>query len=85
MTPSPIVELWIEKDRFPIEMGDEGGIDLAAVDRLQNRDHGLWRFKAAQVQMDGVGRSPYPGFLLRSNTSHDDAPLMFIINRYHNA
>jgi hypothetical protein len=34
VTPSPVIELWIQEDRFSIEVGDEGGIDLTAVNRL---------------------------------------------------
>jgi hypothetical protein len=33
MTPSPIVEFRIQEDRFSIEVGDKGGIDLAAINR----------------------------------------------------
>lgn len=76
MVPSPIVELRIEEDRVPIEVSDEGGIDLAAVDRLQNRDHRLRRLEAADIDMDGVGRSPYPGFRLRPSATHIDTPSM---------
>ena len=35
VTPSLILELWMRK--IAIEVGNEGGIDLAAVDRLRNR------------------------------------------------
>jgi hypothetical protein len=85
VTPSPIVELRIEEDRFPIEVSDERGIDFAAVDGLENRDHRLRRLKATNVDMDGIVRPPYPGFALRSTASHDDTPRTECINRYHNA
>jgi hypothetical protein len=84
MTPSPIVEFWIQKDRFSIEVDDKGGIDLAPINRPQDRDHRFRRFKATQIDMDRVGRSPYPGFFRRSNVSHDDTSLI-CINKYHNA
>jgi hypothetical protein len=71
VAPSPVIKLGIEEDRFLIEVGDQGGIDLAAVDRLQNGDHGFrWR-KAPDIDMDGVRRPPYPGFFLGPSASHE--------------
>ncbi len=66
----------IEKDRFAIEVGNEGGIDLAAVDRLQDRNNGLRRFEAAQVHMHRIGRPPYPGIFRGSSASHSEAPFL---------
>jgi hypothetical protein len=85
VAPSPVIELGIEEDRFLIEVGDEGGIDIAAIDCLQNGDHGLrWR-EAADIDMDGVRHPPYPGFFLWSSASHDDtSPMLLMINKYHN-
>ena len=74
MTPSAIIQLRIEKDRLAIEVGDQCGINLAAIDGLQNCDHGFRRLKTTYVDMDGVGRSPFPGFLLRSSAAHTVAP-----------
>ena len=72
MAPSAIIELRIEEDRFAIEMSDEDGINLATVDRLQDRDHGLGRIEATHVDMDSITRTPYPAFLLRSSAGHDN-------------
>ena len=85
MAPSAIIELRIEEDRFAIEMSDEDGINLATVDRLQDRDHGLGRIEAAHVDMDGITRTPYPAFFLRLSAGHDNPHLCpHLINQYHN-
>jgi hypothetical protein len=76
VAPSPIIELRIEEDRLLIEVGDESGIDLAAVDRLQDGHHGFRRLEATDIDMESVGRSPYPGFPLWSGASHNDTSLM---------
>jgi len=57
-------------------VGNEGGIDLAAVDRLQNRNHELRRFEAAQVNMHRIGRQPHPGILRCSSASYGEAPFL---------
>jgi len=75
VAPSAIIELRIEEDRFPIEVRDKDGIDRAAVDRLQDRHHGLGWIEATDVDMDSIARSPCPGFLLRSSAGHDDTSL----------
>jgi hypothetical protein len=81
MAPSSIIELWIEEDRLPIEVGDEGGVDFAAIDRLQNRDHGFRRIEATDVDMDSALCSPHPGFFLRSSAGHDDTSLLPFIDK----
>jgi hypothetical protein len=80
VTPAAILELRIEKDRLSIEIADQSGIDFAAFNGLQNRDHRLRGLQAAQVDMDGVGGSPFPGTIGRSSVGvvvvmHGKAPI----------
>ena len=89
MAPAAVLELRTKEDRLLIEMADQGGVDFAAFDGLQNHSRRFRRLKAAQVDMDGVGGSPFPGAIGRSSVvvMHGKAPVWRarVINRYHNA
>jgi hypothetical protein len=53
-------------------MGDDRGVDLPSVNRLQDRNHRLRRFEAAQVDMNRVRHSSHAGFLGCGSAAHDD-------------
>ncbi len=78
VAPAALLELRIKEDRFPIEMADQGGVDVAAFDGAQDRDHRLRRLHAAQVEVHGVGGAPHPGPVLRASmvmvVTHGKAP-----------
>jgi len=55
-------------------MGDDRGVSLPAVNRLQDRDHQVWRFEAAQVDMNCVPQSSAVGLFGCASAHHDDVP-----------
>src|SRR5262245_39987111 len=75
VAPSAIVELGIEEDRLAIEVGDQRGIDFAAVDHAKDRDHRLRRFQPAQVDVSCLGHAPQPRAVIGSPATHAAASL----------
>ena len=67
MTPATLLELRIKEDRLLIKMANQGGIDVTTFDGLQDSHRALRRLQAAQIDMDGIGRSPHSGTILRSS------------------
>jgi hypothetical protein len=68
-------------------MGDNRGVALPAVNRLQDHDHQFWQFESAQVDMNRVRHLSSAGFVGCASAAHDDIAHQsdIGINWYHNA